>query len=168
MSQSSGRTKDSLIKNIEGTWNLESLNVFLDHPVSFVDPTIKSSYASVILKPEIYSHHLLRKLWAICRTTKVSPIYVRRLLAIALIERLEEPKSGRVKILSIALSDVDKVKEKLVCMLSRVCILDLADNIRDLARKKIGHRCVHQSHQRILDWKKKLKIQSLPREQHPA
>lgn len=116
MTQSSQKIKDSAIKHIEETWNLESLDAFLDHPVSFIDPAIKSSYNSVVLKPDVYSQHLLRKLWFICRTVKVSALFVRRLLALALIERLEDPnKGGRVKTLSIVVSDVDRVKEKLVC-----------------------------------------------------
>lgn len=114
MTQSSQKIKDSIIKHIEETWNLESLDAFLDHTVSFIDPAIRSTYTSVVLKPDTYSHHLLRKLWFVCRTAKVSALFVRRLLALTLIERLEEAKVGRVKTLSIVVSDVNRVKEKLV------------------------------------------------------
>ena len=105
--------KDSTIRNIERSWNLESLDSFFDIRISLVDPTIKSNYSNIVLKPESYSERLLLRLWAIARDTNVPPAYVRRLLALAAIERLETVP-GQKKTLSIVPRDVDKVIDKLV------------------------------------------------------
>lgn len=92
------------------SWGLNSLDEFFDHPISTINPELDSD---VVLKPGHYSDHLLKKLWAIARDTKVPPPRVRYLLALAVYERLEETKSGK-RTLSITPRDADRVIEKLV------------------------------------------------------
>lgn len=102
--------RDTYFSCIQNKWNLESLDSFFNHPISTINPELDSD---VVLKPAHYSDHLLKKLWAIARDTKVPPPRVRYLLALAVHERLEETKSGK-RTLSITPRDADRVIEKLV------------------------------------------------------
>ena len=101
--------KDTHATLICQKWHLTSLDAFFNHPISAIDPDLKSS---VRLKPAHYSEHLVRKLWYIARETDVPPDRARRMLAQAVFSRLND--QGNKRNIHITVQDVDRVTKKIV------------------------------------------------------